>query len=134
MGPPSSGMLTIAQILKLVEPLDLGKIPLNAKAMHIIAEAEKLAYADRNRYIADPDFIPVPKGLLDPRYLAKRRALISLTKSMGKAKPGQPSIKKPSSGLDATIENNGTTQISIIDKWGNAVSLTSSIEAGLALA
>ena len=129
MGLPSSGMLTIAQILKMLEPFNLGKIALNPKAMHLSAEASKLAYADRNRYMADPDFTPDARPLLDPRYLAKRSLLISPAKSMGKAQPGQPPFKITPPGKDATIENNGTTHISIIDQWGNAVSLTSSIEA-----
>ncbi|MCF6197875.1 MAG: gamma-glutamyltransferase [Hyphomicrobiaceae bacterium] len=129
MGLPSSGMMTIAQILKLLERFDLGKSALNPKAIHLIAEASKLAYADRRRYMADPDFSPDARPLLDPHYLAKRSQLISPTQSMGKAKPGQPPFKKTSPGKDATIENNGTTHISIIDHWGNAASLTSSIEA-----
>ena len=68
MGPPSSGAHTVGQTLRLIEPFDLGKGPraaLNPRAMHLIAEAEKLAYADRNRYLADPDFARIPVGLLD---------------------------------------------------------------------
>ncbi len=129
MGLPSSGMLTIAQILKMVERFDLGKAPLAPKAMHLVAEAAKLAYADRKRYMADPAFTPDAAPLLDPDYLAKRSHLIAPTQSMGKAHPGQPPFKKTAPGTDATIENNGTTHISVIDQWGNGVSLTSSIEA-----
>ncbi len=128
MGPPSSGMLTIAQVLKIIEPLDLGSTPLNQTALHLISEAEKLAYADRKRYMADHDFIEIPQGLLDARYLAKRRALIKPHKTMGKAKPGTPPAGKKRSGIDATTENNGTSHISIIDVQGNAISMTSSIE------
>jgi gamma-glutamyltranspeptidase/glutathione hydrolase len=133
MGPPSSGMLTIAQILTLIEPLDLGKTPLNPTALHLIAEAGKLAYADRNRYMADSDFVQIPSGLLDAGYLNTRRSLIDLNASMEKAKPGQPPYRQGALpfrfGLDTTIENNGTSHISIIDSAGNAVSMTSSIEA-----
>ncbi len=129
MGLPSSGMLTIGQIVKMVERFDLGTSPLAPKAMHLIAEASKLAYADRKRYMADPAFTPDAAPLLDPRYLAKRSQLISPTQSMGKAQPGQPPFKKAAPGKDATIENNGTTHISVIDQWDNAISLTSSIEA-----
>ena len=121
-------MLTVGQVLKLIEPYDLGKQPLNINGLHVIAEAQKLAYADRKRYMADSDFVHMPKGLLDKAYLAKRSKLITL-KSMGRAKPGQPPFKKASFGIDATIENNGTSHISIIDQWGDAVSMTSSIEA-----
>ncbi len=128
MGPPSSGMLTIAQVLKIIEPFDLGRTPLNRTALHLIAEAEKLAYADRKRYMADSDFIDIPQALLEARYLASRRALISPAKTMGKAKPGTPGKKQKRTGIDATTENNGTSHISIIDVQGNAVSMTSSIE------
>lgn len=135
MGPPSSGMLTIAQILKLIEPFDLGKQPLNSRALHIIAEAGKLAYADRKRYMADSDFVHMPEGLLDERYLAKRSRLISSGKTIGKATPGHPPFRQGKLvrhrpyGIDATQENNGTSHLSIIDGWGNAVSMTTSIEA-----
>ncbi|MCP4933592.1 MAG: gamma-glutamyltransferase [bacterium] len=128
MGPPSSGMLTIAQVLKIIEPFYLGRIPLNRTALHLIAEAEKLAYADRKRYMADHDFIEIPQGLLDARYLTSRRALIKPTKTMGKAKPGTPVARQKRTGIDATTENNGTSHISIIDVQGNAISMTSSIE------
>lgn len=128
MGAPSSGGMTVAMILSLIEPLDLGK-SLNAKAMHLIAEAEKLSFADRNHYMADPDFVPQPSGFLSPDYISKRRGLISETQTIETAEPGDvPLLKKASLGRDATVELGGTTHISIIDKEGNAVSLTSSIE------
>ena len=128
MGPPSSGMLTIGQVLKMIEPFYLGKHPLNEKALHLIAEAQKLAYADRKRYMADSDFVRIPQGLLNPHYLAERAKLISPDKTMGVAKAGQPPVKQGRFGTDTTIENNGTSHLSTIDKWGNAVSMTSSIE------
>ena len=128
MGPPSSGMLTVAQVLKILEPLDLGNQPLNQQALHLISEAEKLAYADRKRYMADSDFEHMPEGLLDPRYLATRRTLINPRKSMGKAKHGSPPSSQGQKGADSSKENNGTSHISIIDAQGDAVSMTSSIE------
>lgn len=128
MGAPSSGGMTTAMILSLIESLDLGK-GLNAKAMHLIAEAEKLSFADRNHYMADPDFAPQPTGFLSPDYISKRRDLIKETQTIEKAEPGDvPLLKKASLGRDATVELGGTTHISIIDKEGNAVSMTSSIE------
>ncbi len=128
MGAPSSGGMTTAMILSLIEPFNLGK-SLNAKAMHLIAEAEKLSFADRNHYMADPDFTPQPTGFLSPDYISKRRELIKETQTLEKAEPGDvPLLKKASLGRDATVELGGTTHISIIDKAGNAVSLTSSIE------
>jgi len=132
IGPPSSGGVTIAQTLKLLEPFDLGKGPdaaMSTRALHLISEAQKLAYADRNRYIADPDFVDIPSGLLNPDYLDKRRVLIDPLRAMGRPGPGEPSgLGKQSFGLDATMESTGTSQICIIDKDGNAVSMTTTIE------
>ena len=133
MGPPSSGELSVGTVLKLIEPFPQvqGATALMAPpALHIIAEAEKLAFADRNRYIADPDYIAVPSGLTDDKYLAERRRLISLTKSMEKAEPGlPPGLAKKTFGKDFTNEVPGTTQVSIIDDDGNALSMTATIES-----
>lgn len=130
MGPPSSGALTIGQVLTLLAPFDLGKEPLAAGALHLIAEAQRLAYADRRRYMADADFVAVPDGLLDPAYLARRRALIDPARSMGRAKPGRPpGARQGAFGRDGTIEGAGTSHISIIDGDGNAVAMTTTIEA-----
>jgi gamma-glutamyltranspeptidase/glutathione hydrolase len=133
MGPPSSGELSVGTVLKLIEPFPevQGAAALMAPpALHIIAEAEKLAFADRNRYIADPDYIAVPSGLTDDKYLAERRRLISLTKSMEKAEPGlPPGLAKKTFGKDFTNEVPGTTQVSIIDDDGNALSMTATIES-----
>lgn len=131
MGPPSSGGLAVAATLKLAEPFDLGTVPLNADAMHVIAEAQKLAFADRDRYVADPDHVSVPAGLLDAGYLAQRRALISRERTMGTAEPGEPpGLKSKRAGIDATVEAPGTSHISIVDAAGNAVSMTTTIENG----
>ncbi len=89
----SSGALTVGQTLKLIEPfrqVQGASALMTASALQIIAEAEKLAFADRNRYIADPDRIAVPSGLLDDAYLAERRKLIDPKKAMAKAEPGFP--------------------------------------------
>ena len=83
----------MAQALKLVEAFDLGQGPadaLNTRAMHLIAEAEKLAFADRDHYVGDPDFVRVPIGLLDAGYLAARRTLIDPQTAMGRPSPGTP--------------------------------------------
>jgi gamma-glutamyltranspeptidase/glutathione hydrolase len=132
MGPPSSGAPAVAETLKLVEPFDLGKgreAALNARAVHLIAEAQKLAYADRNKYIGDPDFVAVPGGLLDDAYLAQRRTLINPDAAAAKPKAGEPpGSKRQSFGVDATIERAGTSHISIIDAEGNALSMTTTIE------
>ncbi len=132
MGPPSSGAMTIAQTLKLIEPFS--EVPgadnaMRSAALHVISEAEKLSYADRNRYIADPDFVSVPDGLLDDAYLSERRKLINLNSAMGKPDAGlPPGIAKRSFGDDATYEASGTSHLSIIDDEGNAVAMTTTIE------
>jgi gamma-glutamyltranspeptidase/glutathione hydrolase len=133
MGPPSSGELSVGTVLKLIEPFPQVQGPASSmapEALHIIAEAEKLAFADRNRYIADPDYISVPSGLTDDKYLAERRRLINLKKSIEKAEPGlPPGLAKKTFGEDFTHEVPGTTQISIIDDEGNALSMTATIES-----
>ncbi|MTD94207.1 gamma-glutamyltransferase [Hyphomicrobium sp. xq] len=134
VGPPSSGGPTVAQTLKLIEPLDIGTTPdaaLNARAVHLITEAEKLAFADRNKYVGDPDFVAVPDGLLDDAYIAERRKLIDPQRGVDKPKAGEPpGLKRQSFGVDATIERSGTSHISIVDEAGNAVSMTTTIEGG----
>ena len=121
MPPPSSGGIAILQVLQLIEPFELWRDPPNSlRVLHLIAEASRLAFADRDRYVADPAFVPVPvAGLLAPAYIAERRLLISPDRSMGTVGPGVP---------PGYIER-GTSHISIVDRWGNAVSFTTTIEA-----
>lgn len=133
MGPPSSGGITVGTVLKLIEPFPQvqgAAALMSAPALHIIAEAEKLAFADRNRYIADPDHVSIPSGLMDDTYLAERRKLINPEKAMDKAEPGlPPGLAKKTFGKDFTNEVPGTTQISIVDADGNALSMTATIES-----
>jgi gamma-glutamyltranspeptidase/glutathione hydrolase len=133
MGPPSSGGISVGTILKLIEPFPQvqgAAALMSAPALHIIAEAEKLAFADRNRYIADPDHVSIPSGLMDDAYLAERRKLINPEKAMDKAEPGlPPGLAKKTFGKDFTHEVPGTTQISIVDADGNALSMTATIES-----
>jgi gamma-glutamyltranspeptidase/glutathione hydrolase len=133
MSPPSSGGMSVGTVLKLIEPFPQvqgASALMSAPALHIIAEAEKLAFADRNRYIADPDQVSIPSGLMDEAYLAERRKLINVEKAMDKAEPGlPPGLAKKTFGKDFTNEVPGTTHISIIDADGNALSLTASIES-----
>ena len=116
----------------LLEGFSLGNKPadaMNTQATHLIAEAEKLAFADRNRYLADPDFVSIPSGLLNSQYINERRQLINPSQAMYGAKPGQPpGIEGMLRGMDATVERPGTTHLSIVDDMGNAVSMTSTIE------
>jgi gamma-glutamyltranspeptidase/glutathione hydrolase len=130
MGPSSSGAVAVGQTLALIEPFDLGPAPLDARAAHIIAEAERLALADRARYLADSDFVPMPlAGLLDPGYLAERRALIDPERAQGQVAAGSPpNTRQGAFGLDRSQEQAGTSQISIVDDAGNAFSMTTSIE------
>ena len=121
MPPPSSGGIAILQVLGLIQPFDLQRDPPNdLRSIHLIAEASRLAFADRDRYVADPAFVDVPvAGLLSPAYLAERRKLISPDRSMGEVGPGVP---------PGYVER-GTSHISIVDRWGNAVAFTTTIEA-----
>ena len=132
MGPPSSGGIAVAQVLKLIERFDPGRGPddaMNTAALHLVTEAERLAYADRNRYLADPDFVAVPEGLLDEGYLAARSALIDTAKAMTSAEPGTPpGLDKRAFGVDATLERAGTSHISVVDAAGNTVAMTTTIE------
>lgn len=134
MGPPSGGGITVAHVLGLLEPFDLGTTKAQAmapRALHLIAEAQKLAYADRDRYLADSDFTAVPPGLLESSYLAERRRLIDPGRVMPRPQPGHP--KRMGSlplGADDTHEIAGTSHFSIVDAEGNVLSFTSTIEAG----
>ena len=133
MGPPSSGGIAVAQTLKLLEPFDLGRGPeatLNPSAMHLIAEAEKLAFADRDHYLADPAFVNVPATLLAASYLQQRRSFIDERAAMPRPEPGlPPGTQRQAFGDDGTLESVGTSHISIIDSAGNAVSMTTTIES-----
>ena len=133
MGPPSSGALTVGATLKLIEPMDQvhgAAAAMTASALHAISEAEKLSFADRNRYVADPAFVTVPSGLLDDAYLAERRKLIDPGQTMEKAQAGlPPGLSKRSQGIDTTMEAAGTSHLSIVDDAGNAVAVTTTIES-----
>jgi gamma-glutamyltranspeptidase/glutathione hydrolase len=132
MGPPSSGGLTVGQILGMLSHFDLpGMAPDDPRGWHLVAEASKLAFADRNRYIADTDFVPVPEaGLLDPGYLAKRAGFIrqdtSILPPMVHGLP--PGLDGNDRAPDATNGRPGTSHIAIVDGEGNAVSMTTTIE------
>jgi gamma-glutamyltranspeptidase / glutathione hydrolase len=128
--PPSSGAATVGQVLALIAPFDLGTAPLGLQPVHRIVEAERLAFADRDRYLADPDFVPAPvTGLLDPAYLDQRRALIDPARARSEVTAGTPpNTRQGSYGRDATDENIGTSHMSIVDRDGEAVSMTTTIE------
>ena len=129
MGPPTSGGMTVIQILKLLEKQNLAQYkPLSADAVHLFSQAAKLAYADRGKYMADADFVKVPvEGLINEAYLQKRSALIT-SKDMGKASAGVPPNANVNWKDAKSPEQASTTHFSIIDKQGNGFSMTSSIE------
>ena len=130
MGPPSSGAAAVGQVLGLVAPFDLGVSPFQPEVAHLIAEAERLAYADRARYLADSDFVAVPvAGLLDPNYLAERRKLIDPARALDTVAPGTPPDTNGTLGRDRTLEKGGTSQVSVVDKEGDAFSMTTSVES-----
>ncbi|WP_207481584.1 gamma-glutamyltransferase [Arenibaculum pallidiluteum] len=133
MGPPSSGGIAVLQILGLLEHFNMpGLAPLSAEATHLFMEASKLAYADRNLYVADDDFVPVPVGgLLDTTYLTLRAQTIDRGRAMPEPKAGNPSWRDGSLWApDASLEIPSTTHISIVDRDGNIVSMTTTIEGG----
>ena len=132
MPPPTSGGITTLQILKLLERFDLAQVaPGSAKAIHLISEASRLAFADRNQYLGDPDFVQIPvQGLLNEKYLRQRASEISPFQAMGKAKPGSPVSEKrlPSLSSDKGDQRpDSTSHISIVDQYGEAISMTTSI-------
>ncbi|MFT4193116.1 gamma-glutamyltransferase family protein [Ottowia sp.] len=144
MSPPSSGGIAIAQALGMLGSFDLpayppddpaneGGIP-SVMGVHLVSEAERLAYADRDKYVADTDFVPLPgnglSSLLDPAYLASRAALIDPDKSMGVAQPGVFDAKSVKWGVGLTPEH-GTTHFSIVDAYGNALSMTTTVESSM---
>jgi gamma-glutamyltranspeptidase / glutathione hydrolase len=145
MPPPSSGGIAVAQALGILSHLDVsrhgpalsgerGAPAWTVDGAHRLAEAHRLAFADRNRYVADTDFVPLPGGswqaLLEPAYLRERAALVSPQRSLGTAAPGTPVAPGGTGqgGTDATSRTSGTTHLSVVDADGNAVSMTTSIE------
>ena len=142
MGAPSSGGMTVASALGTLENFYLAGYKPTAMdtnggkptvmGVHLISEAERLAYADRNKYMADTDFVPLPGGspaaLLDKGYLRSRANLIDFSRSMGTAVAGTFNTAPLSS---STAEGRGTTHMTIVDKQGNVVVMTTTIESGM---
>lgn len=133
MGPPSSGALTVGQILGMLESYDLAALgPDSAEAWRLIGDASRLAFADRGRYMADSDYVPVPtEGLVDPAYLAARGALLAGDDALPEVAPGSPEWDHAQLWADdASLELPSTSHISIVDSYGNALSMTTTIENG----
>ncbi|SFO43087.1 gamma-glutamyltranspeptidase / glutathione hydrolase [Roseovarius lutimaris] len=133
MGPPSSGAVAVGQILGLLEGFDLAALgPDTPEAWRLIGDASRLAFADRGRYLADSDFVPVPvEGLLAKGYLAERARLLVGDDALPEVSPGQPEFDHALDwGDDRAIELPSTSHISIYDRYGNALSMTTTIENG----
>jgi len=131
MPPPSSGETTVLALLGMLERFDMARMrPDSAAAVHLFSEAGRLAYADRDRYVADPDFVPVPTaGLIDRDYLHQRSELIVPGHSMGRAHAGAPPGASTAYAADEDSEIPATSHLSIIDSYGNAVAMTTTIES-----
>jgi len=132
MPPPSSGGGAVASILGVLQSFDLKSMaPNSPQAVHVILEAERLGYADRDMYMADSDFVAVPVEMFtDPFYLAARARKIDMEKSMGKATAGVPPMdSRIAFAAGLTPEFPSTTHFSIADQWGNMVSMTATVES-----
>ncbi|MCR6474908.1 gamma-glutamyltransferase [Variovorax sp. ZS18.2.2] len=142
MSPPSSGGIAVVQALGILETFNMSLYKPTAidieggkptvMGVHLVSEAERLAYADRDKYVADTDFIPLPGGspdtMLNKPYLQQRASLISLSKSMGTATAGN--LGSVPLGIDKT-EEHGTTHFTVVDKEGNVVTMTTTVESTL---
>ncbi|CAD0009031.1 gamma-glutamyltransferase [Flavobacterium salmonis] len=124
MSPPSSGGICLAQIMKMITPYDLAKMGHNsAEAIQVIVEAERRAYADRSQFLGDPDFVKIPvKALLSEDYLKDRMSTFNVDKASLSSE-----IKE---GNVTYNESTETTHYSIVDKFGNAIAATTTINDG----
>ncbi|WMD18429.1 gamma-glutamyltransferase [Achromobacter seleniivolatilans] len=131
MAPPSSGPIAVLQILGELEQFPMASYaPGSLQAVHYFSEAGRLAFADRDFYVADPDFVQVPvRAMLDPAYLRKRGALIQADRSMKVALPGDPEGKLLSLGRDNALELPSTSHLVAVDDQGNALTMTTTIES-----
>lgn len=129
MGPPSSGGISVGQTLGLLEGYDLGA-PEEARAWRLIGDASRLSFADRGRYIADSDYVPVPvEGLLAAEYLRQRAELLRGDTALGAVSAGEPEFDHSLIlADDEAIELPSTSHISIVDSFGNGLSMTTTIE------
>ena len=143
MGPPSSGAIAVSQTLGILENFAMNQFgPTNVDlyggkpsvlGVHLISEAQRLAYADRNKYVADTDFVALPgngvSSMLDKDYLRGRANLIRFDRSLGVAQPG--TFPGAMAMGQSAQEGKGTSHVSIVDAKGNVVSMTTTIESGM---
>lgn len=134
MGPPSSGGSTVGEALNILEGFDLGGTTLE-RALHLYLEASRLSFADRNAWVGDPGFFPVPlRGLLSDRFAAERRALIGETAATSPVPPGDPrpyegGATAQGTAAAASERSGSTTHLTVSDRAGNVVSYTYTIES-----
>ncbi len=130
-GPPAAGAIGVIEILGMLQRFDpLQLVPQNARTYHLFAEASRRAFADRDAYVADPALVKVPvQGLTDPSYLAVRSGTIDASQATPHVDPGVPPGPRTDIGPDATIEQAGTSHMSIVDAAGNGVSFTTTVNA-----
>ncbi|PTM54786.1 gamma-glutamyltransferase [Desmospora activa] len=136
MPPPSSGGITVLQILNKLEQRDIGQYDVRSpEKYHLFAEASRLAYADRGAYIGDPEFVDVPQqGMLNPDYLSERATQIELERANPEVKPGNPwQFQQSSFAGEPSVQSDDrpigeTTHFTVADRWGNVVSYTTTIE------
>lgn len=131
MGPPSSGALTLGQIMGMLSHYPLATMGANnINSWRLIGDASRLAFADRGRYMADSDYVPMPtKGLLDPAYIHQRAQLLATNKKLISVEAGSPPWDYANlQTTDEAIELPSTTHFAIVDRQGNVVSMTSTIE------
>ena len=129
MGPPSSGGVSVGQILGMLEGYDLSS-PFDASVWRLFGDATRLSFADRGRYLADDDYVPVPtQGLIAPEYLAARAMLLNQDTALEEALAGEPEFDHSLQlADDESLELPSTSHISIVDRYGNALSMTTTIE------
>jgi gamma-glutamyltranspeptidase/glutathione hydrolase len=130
MGPPASGPTIVLMILKQLERFDMAKLGKDSPvAWHLFAESSRLAYADRDTWLGDPDYVKVPvEGLLAPDYIAARSALISPDGTMATVTPGTPAGAPAFQRADLQPEH-GTSSLTAVDRWGNVAEATVTIES-----
>lgn len=130
MGPPTSGGVAVLQILGQLERFDLSALGVdNPVTWHLFIESQRLAYADRELYLADNDFVSVPvEGLTDPAYLARRSALIDMESTLATAEPGTPTGASPVLADGDEPEEHGTSHFAVVDADNTLISYTSTIE------
>ncbi|MEO3473861.1 gamma-glutamyltransferase [Roseomonas sp. CAU 1739] len=129
--PPSSGGIAVAQILGLLGHFDMPRLdPQGAEAAHLLADAGRLAFADRNAYVADPDFVSVPtRGMTDPGYLTARAQQMDRGRAVAAPRAGNPPWRETNLAPQRQDFEAGTSHVSIVDADGDAVSMTTTIEA-----